>query len=65
MSKRDDILAALKSGCYLAQLANRLFLVDDRLPAYKRLVAIEILKNLLDAGLVRELETQPGVWLAN
>lgn len=55
-----NILAALQTGCYLAELAGRLFLVDDRLPGYKRLVAGWILDSLIAAGLVSE--TASSVW---
>lgn len=64
MTKRENILQALKAGCYLAAFTSgRLYLVNDRQPWYKRLVAINDLRNLLDAGLVAE--TAAGVWQAN
>lgn len=57
-----DIIAALKDGCYLAELTGRVYLCDNRMPAYKRLVPVAILTNLLAAGLV--VEAQAGVWQA-
>jgi hypothetical protein len=64
MTKRENILQALRSGCYLAEFTSgRLYLVNDLQPWYKRLVPIAILSNLLDAGLVSE--TAAGVWQAS